>query len=415
MAEQLEGGLMNKRILITGIGMIGPFGTENEKFWKGLIEGKSFIRSVNKYNYPRLAGEIPDFNIKSFVKDSKYSRLSNVTQYSLASTILAVSDAAIGFKKISSDKIGIILGTASGPGLTTERICDSLIEEGKASVKPILFQEAVFNAPVSLISIFYGIKGPCIALPMGHASGVYSINAAMNYFNSYDLDCILVIASDEICKSVHEAYDYLKVLSPNDNQGEGIKPFDRKANGTVLSEGSVAIILETETSALKREAKVYAEIAGCAMSSDAYKIADNNPDGSGLCRAIKNAMQQAEISAENIDYIAASASGIKNLDMLEIKAIEKVFGEKAASILVSSIKGSIGETKGPGGLFNIAAGVFAIRDGIIPPTLNYNHPYYDYNLDIVSGSARNREVNTVISNAISWGGIYSSAVIRRYE
>lgn len=406
---------MNRRPVITGIGMVGPFGTDSENFWRSIVLGKNLLRPVTRYEFSRLAGEVPDFSLKKFVKDPRLARSSLVSQYALASAVSAVSDAGIELKKMVSEKIAVIFGTCNGPCLATEKNYASLIEKGKKSVDPLLFPESVFNAPAGLISIFLGIKGPCIALPLGPAAGGYAMITAINYLANYDMDCALVVASDELSKVAHEALSYLRVISPGDGNEEGMRPFDRTRNGLVLSEGSVAMVLETEAGAKQRGARVYGEVIGGGMASDGYRIADNNPDGSGLCLSMKNAMTEARITPDNIDYIVALALSIKKIDAMETRAIKTAFGKRAYNIPVSSIKSSIGETLGPGPLFNIAAGLSAIRDKVIPPTINYRFPDEECDLDVVPNFARKTDVNTILANSFSWGGIYSSIVVRRYE
>jgi len=406
---------MNRRVVITGIGMIGPFGIGNDNFWNGIIEGKNFLYPVTRYKFQKLAGEVPHFSIREFIKEPRAIKLPLISQYAIVAAILAISDAGINLKKIDTEKIGLIFGTCNGPSYTTEKICTTLIEKGKKYVDPLLFQESVFNAPVSLISIFLGIKGPSLAIPLGPAAGGYAMATAVRYLLNYKIACVIVVSSDELSKSVHEAFSYLRVVSPSDNGEEGMRPFDRTRNGIVLSEGAVAMVLERSTDALERGARIYGEILGCGMASDGYDIADNNPDGSGLHRAIKNALSQANIDAEEIDYIVALAPSIKKIDALEIRAIKRAFGKRAYDIPVSSIKSCIGETLGPGALFNVTAGLFAIRDGIIPPTINYRFPDEECNLDIVPNRARKKKVKTVLANSFSWGGIYNSIIVKRFE
>lgn len=405
---------MYRRLAITGIGMVGPFGTGKDNFWQGITGGKNFLRPVTRYKSPRLAGEVSDFSLKEFVKNPRLTGLPLVSQYALASAVAAVSDAGIGFKDENKERAAVIFGTANGPCHTAERIYSSIIERGKKFVDPLLFQESVFNAPAGLISIYFGIKGPCLALPVGPAAGGYAMTAAVNYLLNYDIDCAIVVASDELSKTVHEALTYLRVISPDDNKEEGMRPFDRTRNGLVLSEGAVAMVLERDTISLQRGARIYGEVIGCGMASDGYRIADNNPDGSGLCRAIKDAMHQAKITPDDIDCVMAMAQSHKKIDAMETKAIKMALRKKAYDIPVSSVKSSIGETIGAGGLFNVAAGLFAIRDGIIPPTINYRFPDEECDIDVVANYARKMEVNTVLVNSFSWGGIYSSIIVRRY-
>jgi len=406
---------MNKKVVITGIGAIGPFGAGNDKFWQGLIEGKNFLRPMTRYSFSGMGGEVPGFFLMDFVKDPKLTRIPMVSQYAIASAVLAVSDSGIDLKNIDHEKAAVVFGTSNGPCFVTEKIQTSILLGGKKTVNPLLFQESVFNAPAGIISILFGIKGPCIALPLGMVAAGYGIPTAINYLVHYGVDCVIIVASDELTQASHEAYSHLNILS-QDNHETCMRPFDKARNGMVISEGGVALILETDIHAIERGAKkIYGEISGYGMTSDGYRVADNNPDGSGLCWAMENAINHGQLSTDSIDYIVASALSIKKIDLMETRAIKKAFGKRAYDIPVSSIKSSIGETQGPDALFNIAAGAFAIRDGIIPPTINYQFRDDECDLDIVPNCARKMQVNTVLANAFSWGGMYSSTIIRRFQ
>lgn len=405
----------SNRIVITGMGMVGPFGVGIERFRQTLIEGENCLTPASKYDFLRTGGEVKGFSLKSFAKDARLAKLPLLSQYALASAVMAVADASIEFRRVGAEKSVVVFGTCNGPSLATEKICSSLVKAGGKSVDPLAFQESVFNAPASLVSIYYGIKGPSITMPMGPASGSYALSAAINQLNLYNMDCAIVVASDELSKTTYDAFAHLRVTSPNDGREEGMRPFDRKRNGCVLSEGAVALILETESAARKRGAAIYGEIAGDGMASDGYGVADNNPNGTGICKSLNNALNRAHVSVSDIDYIAALSLSSQKLDTAETKGIKAAMGKKAYGIPVSSIKSFLGETLGAGGLFNIAAGIFAIRDGIVPPTINYEHPDEECDLDYVPNHARQMKINTVVSNSFSWGGIYHSTVLRKYQ
>jgi 3-oxoacyl-[acyl-carrier-protein] synthase II len=410
---------MNNRVVITGIATISPFGVGNEIFWKNLIQGKSALRKITRFDTTKfkskMAGEVLDFKIEDFIKNPRWYRIPRISQFALVSANLAISDAKLNIRKEDPSRIGIFFGTCNGPSYSTEQVYQALIEKGPAGVNPILFQETVFNAPVSNISILLGIKGPCIALPIGQASGSYAISIALNYLRNQKIDCAIVGAADEHTKIVHESFSYLKVLSPSDGGEEGSRPFDKTRNGVVLSEGSVFLILESLEHAQQRNVHIYGEIIGDGMTSDAYKPADNDPTGKGIALAMKKAINKANISPSQIDYIVSFALSRKKEDKLETKAIKNVFKHYAYQLPISSIKGAIGETTGPSGLFNIITALFAIRNKIIPPTINYQNPDPECDLDYVPNIPKEKNLNTVLVNAFSWGGIYSSLIVRRYN
>jgi len=408
---------MNNKVVITGIGIISPFGVGNEIFWKSLIQGKSALRKITRFDTTsfksKMAGEVLNFKIEDFVKNPRLHRIPRISQFTIVAANLAIADAKFDVKKEDMTKTGIFFGTCNGPSYSTERIYQSLLEKGPSGVDPLLFQETVFNAPVSNLSILLGIKGPCIAFPLGPASGSYALHLALNHLHSGRIDCAIVGASDEHTKVVHKAFGYLNVLSPDDGGEEKARPFDKNRNGGVLSEGSCFIILETLEHALQRGGFIYGEIIGDGMSSDAYKIADNEPKGLGVALAMNQAINKAQVEYSAIDYIVALAYGGRNVDKLETIAIKEIFKDYVFQLPITSIKGAIGESTGPGGLFNLATALFAIRDRVIPSTINWQEQDSDYDLDYVPNVARKKEITTAMVNAFSWGGIYSSIIVRR--
>lgn len=403
---------MKDHICITGMGVLGPFGSGKKAFKEGITSGQSFLKPVENYKFERLAGVVPDFQLKQYIKDRRALKYASVTQYALAAAKMAVDDSGLDIETLDSERIAVILATDTGGINITETICNTIIEKGYKSVNPILFQQSVFNAPASLLSIIWGLKGPCITLPMGFSAGGAAIDMAVNCFLNHDIDYALVIASDEIGEVIHRAYDHLKLLSPNDNRAEGMRPFDADRNGFVLSEGAAALVLEKESMVLGRQHPAYGYIAGCSTVSDGYRPADVDPEGAGISLAMKNALSLAEVEPEAIDLIVAMAPSDRKVDKMEAGAIRKVFEGNSGYVPVTSIKSSIGESFSSSGLFNLCAGLLAMEDGMIPPTLNYNTPDPDIALDIVANQARKKNVKTVLSNTFSWGGIYNTIVAR---
>lgn len=406
---------MNKRVVITGIGMVGPFGAGICPFWTSITEGQGVLRPITRYPFPGLGGEVPDFSLGDFIEDRNLARLPRISQYAVASAVQAVSDAGFEWKKVDQERIAIMFGTSNGPSFVTEKIYSSILTEGKKHIDPLFFRESVFNAPAGIISILLGIKGPCVAMAQGLAGGGYAFTAAFNYIVNHDIDVVLAVGSDELTQAVHEAYSFLGILSKTNTDQEGMRPFDRTRNGMVLAEGAVTIILEREAHAVQRGARIYGEVVGCGMASDGYRVADNDSDGRGLSLSMKNAVTSAGIDDETIDYIAASAMSDKRTDAMEIKAIKRVFGERAHHIPISSIQSSIGHTMGPSSLFNIVAGLLTIKNGIVPPTINYRFFDKECDLDVVPNQARQVSVETVMANSYSWGGLYTSIIVGKFR
>ncbi|MFH1157163.1 MAG: beta-ketoacyl-[acyl-carrier-protein] synthase family protein [Pseudomonadota bacterium] len=405
---------MKEKICITGMGLLGSFGIGKEAFRQAISGGRSCLKPVGKYDFDRLAGEVPDFNLADYFRDKRTLKYAAVTQYALAAAKLAVDDSGLNTKNLDSEKMAIFFATDAGGGSVTETICDTIIEKGYKSVNPILFQQSVFNAPASLLSIIWGIKGPCITLPMGFSSGGAALDIAASYFLNHDIDTALVIASDELAEVAHRAYDHLKLLTPNNDREEGMRPFDADRNGFAASEGAAALILERESSALARQSRIYGYIAGSSMASDGYRPADIDPMGTGASLAMTRAISDAGLDREDIDLVVAMAPSDQKVDKMEATAIRGVFGHPDDDVPVTSIKSSIGESFASAGLFNVCAALQAIEAGMIPPTINFNRPDPDIDLDIVANTARAKKVDTVLCNAYSWGGIYNTVIARRY-
>ncbi|OPY03368.1 MAG: 3-oxoacyl-(acyl-carrier-protein) synthase 2 [Syntrophorhabdus sp. PtaB.Bin184] len=406
---------MKERISVSGIGMIGPFGTGKETYWQGVVEGRSFLGPVTRYDVKGLAGEVKDFSISNHFKDRRATRLPLITQYALVATMEAIRDARLDMNRCKSDSIAMAYGTGNGSSEAVAKICRNLLATGQKSVDPLLFQESVFNAPASFISIHFGMKGPCVTLPMGMTAGHYALAVALNLLKDPAVSLVLVVSSDQVDKSVHEGLGHLRVLSSNGREEEGSRPFDKTRNGLVFSEGAVALVVERASDARERGARIYGEIAGNAVSHDAYRVADNNPDGRGMSEAMKRALADAGVGADAIGCVIAAAHSSRRNDIMETRGIKTALGSRARSIPVTSIKSSIGETFGPGGLFNVATAFLALRDGVVPPTINYRYPDPECDLDIVANRARVTSLDTVMCNSFNWCGMYGSTIVRRNE
>lgn len=408
---------MNHRLVVTGIGLVSPLGHGPDVFMENLSSGKTGIGPIERFSTDKYkaktAGELISFDISDFTATLKHKRLPRISQYALASALLAVSDAKLKINNVNASKIGLFFGTWHGAIECTEAIHAALLEKGFRNVEPSIFQESSFNAPISHISINLKITGPSIALPLGVASGSYAIRMAMDYLQTGLIDVAVVGAADEHTEIVHDAFESLRVLSQGKSGEEVSRPFDKNRNGLVLSEGGAFFVIEKLQGAKYRDAKIYGELAGVSIASDAYMATNNNPNGRGIYLTINQLLNQTGISKSSIDCILAAASSTQNLDLLEARGIIQALSGYAADIPVTSIKGALGESGGASSIFNVITALMMLRTNQIPPICNYYTPDPEFSLNIVSGRLKEKRLNNILVNDCFFGGTYASILVQR--
>lgn len=410
LETQFQDRLNQDKAVVTGIGLIGAFGQGPEAFWETVLGQKPALGPVTQYPFDRLAGEIRDFHITKYTRDRRVLRSSRIAQMAIAAAQMALEDAKIDLKAINTEKFAVFFGTDNGASKISEAVCRKIIEKGHRYVDPILFQHSVFNSPASLLSILWSIKGPCVTLPMGIASGGAGLSMATNYLYTYDYEYALVIAADEMSEVAHRAYDHLRLLSPNNEHPEGMRPFDQDCNGFVVSEGAAAFIIEKTSNTEKRCGRIHAELAGLGMAGSGSNGIDGGDEGVAL--AMTNALQAAGVAPDKIDLIIGMANSIKEVDSMEMRGIVKALSRCAEKIPVTSIKSSIGESFSPSALFNLAVCILSMKFGVIPPTLNCVKVNNECNLDVVRNTPRRGKVGMALANSYSWGGLCHSILVR---
>ncbi len=339
---------MARRIVVTGMGIISPIGIGKEAFWQSLIEGRSGIRRITRFDvstYPcQIAGEVDDTAISEFLTPHDVHRTSRVVQFALAAVRMAIQDARLSPEQLTQPTTGVILGTSVGPLATVEQQILIAHERGIRRINPFLAFTGATHSVASDISIKLGIPGPALTISMGCTGGIDAIGHALNALRWNAMDMAVVGAVEApICPIVLASMCIARILSvQNDDPAKACRPFDRRHNGFILSEGAAVVILEPLDKALARGAHMYGEICGYGSSSDAYHPFDMDPEGTGLLRAMQGALEDAGVRTEEIDYINAHAPSIASTDRAETKTIKRLFGERAYRIPVSSIKGSFG-------------------------------------------------------------------------
>jgi 3-oxoacyl-[acyl-carrier-protein] synthase II len=419
LAKFLKKHGMKKRIVITGIGIISPFGLGKDIFWENIKIGRSAIKQINRFDTSKLKSKfgalISDEIENDFNHDPKIMRLQKISKWTVTAAQMALKDAQLNLRKIDLQSIGIFYGSGNGSIEATEKIETEIIKGGINSVDPLAFQESVFNAPISHLSILLGIKGPNIVSALGPASGANALSLALDNFENETIEYALVGAADEVTPLIMKGYQDLKIISPEKNTIEGSYPYDQRANGLVIGEGAVFLVLEKNESALKRKTAIFGEILSAAETQDAYKNADNNPNGEGIKQSMQNAIIKAKVTPQEIDAIFGFAQGRKKIDLLETKGIIGAFNGFAKKIPVISLKGALGETSGPSGLLNLCTALFCFQESFLPPTANLEKPAPGCVLDYVPQKGREKKIKVILSNSFCWGGIYNSTCLKKWE
>jgi 3-oxoacyl-[acyl-carrier-protein] synthase II len=409
--------LESNRIVITGIGALSPFGAGKDAFIEGSRAGKYCAEPIARFDTTPFCSKqaclIPAIELGD--KDVRLARLPLSFKYGIASADEAMHDSKLNLSIEEKDRVGVFYSTACNTE-QTERYHLALIEKGPSFVSPLLFQNTTYMAGPGAISISRGITGPAIAIPGGYASGIQSIDVAVNYLLQGYIDVAIVVGADELTRLHYEALYRLNLLSPHRKGAREIsRPFDAGRDGMILGEGAGAVVLESLSHARSREARIYAELAGVAVAHDAYRPADTAPSGRGLANAMRQALDYASANPESVDYIAAAANSTRLFDNAEAEAIKSVFARHAYEIPVSSIKSMIGETFAASGIFNLIACIVAISEGFLSPTINYEQADSECDLDCVPNIARQKAVRVTMANAYSFGGASGSAVLKAFE
>jgi len=413
---------VKNRVVVTGIGMVTPIGNGKEEFWKNLISGKSGIKRVTLFpvdNYDtQIAGEVVDFDPCLFMDKKEIKRSDRFTQFAIASAKLAVDDAKIDLPgNENPEQIGVYIGSGIGGLLTIEAEHSILLEKGPSRISPFLIPMLIIDIASGKIAINYGAKGPNSAVVSACATGAHAIGDAYRIIERGEAEIMITGGAEAAITPLGLAgFSSMKALSTrNDAPEYASRPFDKLRDGFVMAEGAGIVILESLQHAKARKAHIYAEIIGYGMTGDAYHITSPAPQGEGASRAILRALQNANLTPHQIDYINAHGTSTPLNDKCETQAIKTVFGEYAYSIPVSSTKSMTGHMLGAAGAVELIICCLTIERGIIPPTINYKHKDPECDLDYVPNQARKQQVQVALSNSLGFGGHNVSLIIKRYN
>lgn len=411
---------VEKRVVVTGMGAITPIGNNVEDFWKGIKEGKCGIDTITQIDVTdykvKLAAEIKDLNIEDHMDKRAAKRLDRYSQLAIIATKEAMKDCGITSENTDMNKFGVVVGTGIGGLRTIEDQTKILVNKGHDRISPMYIPMAISNMATGNIAIEVGAKGESVSVVTACATGTHCIGEAYRLIKHGYQDAVIAGGAEgSITETAISGFTNIKALSQATDKNRASIPFDKERSGFVMGEGAGILILEELEHAKKRGAKIYAEIVGYGASSDAYHITSPAPGGEGGARAMVSAMNDAGIKPEDVDYINAHGTSTHLNDAFETAAIKTALGEVASKVMVSSTKGNTGHLLGAAGAVEAITCIKAIEDSFVPPTINYQVPDEECDLDIVPNTGRNKELKYTMSNSLGFGGHNSTIVIKKYE
>jgi len=409
-----------RRVVVTGMGVVAPNGIGINNFWDSLVHGRSGIKAIDKFDvssYPsKIGGEVEEFEPIDYISPKTARRMDRFSQFGVVCSKMALMDSTIDLEQIRQDSVGVAVGSSVGGNPQAEDQYAIFLEKGLNRVNPLLSTRFFIGSCMNNICMELGIHGPCFSISTGCATGGDNIGFAFNMIREGKSDLMLAGAAETpLSPLTFGSFCIIGILSTkNDPPHRTPKPFDKYRDGIVLSEGGAVLILEELHHALNREAKIYAEIIGFGTTHDAYHLTQPEPDGLQAERAIRIALGDADVEPEDIDYICAHGSGTILNDKIETHVVKRIFKNKSKSVLISSIESMIGHPLGAAGALKIAAAACAIRYGIVPPTINYEHPDPECDLEYIPNKSISKDLNVVVSNSFSFGGKNSVLVLKKF-
>lgn len=411
--------MSERRVVITGIGVVSPVGNDLASFWESLKAGRSGIGSISAFDTEKfdckIAGEVRGYDPTPYYKTPKdVRRTDRYTQLAVGAAKMSLDDSGLDLASIDLDRAGVMIGSGVGGLATMETQVGQMLTKGPDRTSPFMIPMMISNMASGFISMEHGLRGPNMAIVTACATANHCMGEAWRIIKFGDADIILAGGSEACIVPVGIAgFAAMRALSlRNDEPERASRPFDKERNGFVMGEGAGVIILEEYEHAKKRGAKIYCELAGYGLTADAYHMSAPMPDGEGAARCMHMAMKHAKVNPQDVDYINAHGTSTPIGDACETKAVKRAFGESAHKVAVSSTKSMTGHLLGAAGAVEMAACVMAMRDGVLPPTINLENPDPECDLDYVPNKAREKKVKVAISNSFGFGGHNSSVVIK---
>jgi 3-oxoacyl-[acyl-carrier-protein] synthase II len=413
--------ILGRRVVVTGMGLVIPTGIGVATAWKNVCDGKSGIGPLTRFDTDgfetKIAGEVKNFNPELYIDKKEIKKMDLFIHYAIAAAKEAVEDAQLAITPENSEQIGVIVGTGLGGLPSIERYHKILLEKGPGRISPFFIPMLIANLASGQIAIQFGAKGPNTCVVTACATGAHCIGDAFRAIVYGDAEAMIAGGTEaNITPLTIGGFNSMKALSTrNDEPQKACRPFEKNRDGFVVAEGAGIIILEELQFALKRKAKIYAELVGYGYTGDAYHITAPSPDGDGAVRCMRMAIKDAGLKPGDVDYINAHGTSTPLNDLTETIAIKKVFGDHAKKVPISGTKSMTGHLLGAAGSTEAIFTVLSIRDGIMPPTINYEEADPQCDLDYVPNAARRTPVKIAMSNAFGFGGTNAALVFKKFE
>lgn len=411
--------MSRRRVVVTGLGMLTGLGNTVESTWAGIVAGKSGISLIDHFDTTnhstRFAGIVRDFDVEAYMPAKEARRLDEFIQYGIAAGLQAFQDAGLVVTAENAPRIGVSVGSGIGGLSSIERNKEVLMADGPRKISPFFVPGSIINMAAGMLAIRLGLKGPNIALATACTTGTHCIGLAARMIAYGDADVMLAGGAEKGSSPLGMAgFSAARALSTrNDNPQAASRPWDRDRDGFVLGDGAGVIVLEEYEHAVARGARIYAELIGFGMSDDAFHMTAPSENGEGAAASMRNALRDAGIEPEAVQYVNAHGTSTEAGDVAESQAIEAVFGEHARQLAVSSTKSMVGHLLGAAGAVEAIFSVLAIVNNVAPPTINLDNPAEGCNLDYVPNKARAMPIDVALSNSFGFGGTNGSLVFRR--
>jgi 3-oxoacyl-[acyl-carrier-protein] synthase II len=420
MSENLNQNRQS-RVVITGLGAVTPLGLGKEAYWGGLVAGKNGVGLITHFDaaeFPvRIAAEVRGFDPDAFMDRKEARRMDRFAQFGVAAARMALDDAGLEITPENAPRVGVLVGSGIGGLASLEQQAQVLFEKGPNRVSPLLITMMIADMAAGHISILTGAKGPNSTVVTACATGAHALGDSMEILRRGAADVMIAGGTEAAITPLSvAAFGNMKAMTAryNDDPGHASRPFDKERDGFVMGEGAGVVVLETLEHACRRGAHIYAELAGYGMSGDAFHMTQPAPEGDGVVRAMRAALENAGVALDEVGYVNAHGTSTPFNDKNETAAIKAVFGEHARSLAVSSTKSMTGHLLGAAGAIEAIACALAIERETLPPTINYEHPDPECDLDYVPNTARPARVDAVVSNNSGFGGHNAVLVLRRF-
>jgi len=414
---------MTRRVVVTGVGLVTPLGTGTDVSWNNLIAGKSGIRRISHFDAEAtgmactIAGEVPDFNVEDFINRKDARKMDKFIQFGVAASMMALEQSGLTIDESNAERVGVAVGAGMGGLVSIEKTMRSYEAGGARKISPFFIPQTIINMTSGWVSMLTGAKGPNTAAVTACATGTHAVGDAFEIIARGDADAMVAGGTEAVvCELAIGGFSAARALSTrNDDPEAASRPWDVDRDGFVMGEGAGVLMLESLDSAQARGAEIIAEVVGYGMSGDAYHMTSPSPGGEGGGRCMQAALKRAGLNPEDVDYINAHGTSTPAGDVAETQGIKSVFGDHASKLMVSSSKSMTGHLLGAAGGIEAAFSVLAVKNGVVPPTINLDNQDPECDLDYVPHEARDAKIKVAVSNSFGFGGTNATVIVRKFD